>query len=175
MTNRKLSKFAAVLALSAALIGLGGNASQAGGPPKQLIGGVLGGVAGAGAGLLLGKEQGAIIGGLMGAALGAIVADRMDSGRSRFPSGEEYGGYIPPAPPPYEPAVVYQPGVYQPAAHPDFGRPGYGRPDYDRADNGRADYGRSDRRNPRIAQGSPYPAPSPYPVVYEDYRQHDWR
>lgn len=170
MTNRKLSKFAAVLALSAALIGLGGNASQAGGPPKQLIGGLLGGVAGAGAGLMLGKEQGAVIGGLMGAAIGAIVADRIDSGHSRFPSGEEYGGYIPPAPPPYEPAVVYQPGVYQPAAHPDYGRPDYGRPDY-----GRPDRVRYDRHDPRIAQGSPYPAPSPYPVVYEDYRQADWR
>jgi|JI10StandDraft_1071094.scaffolds.fasta_scaffold292093_2 hypothetical protein len=160
MTNRKLSKFAAVLALSAALIGLGGNASQAGGPPKQLIGGVLGGVAGAGAGLLLGKEQGAIIGGLMGAALGAIVADRMDSGRSRFPSGEEYGGYIPPAPPRYEPAVVYQPGVYQ-------------QPVVYRQQP--AEYGRYDRRDRRIGQSSPYPAPSPYPVAYEDYRQHDWR
>lgn len=160
MINRKLSKFAAVLALSAALIGLGGNASQAGGPPKQLIGGILGGVAGAGAGLMLGKEQGAVIGGLMGAALGAIVADRIDSGHSRFPSGEEYGGYVPPPPPRYEPSVVYQPGVYQqPVVYQQ-------QP---------ADYGRYDRRNHRMAQGSPYPAPSPYPVVYEDYRQADWR
>ena len=170
MANRKFSKFAAVLALSAALTGVGANASQAGGVPKELLGGLIGGAAGVGAGLLAGSKQGAAIGGLMGVVLGAVVANQVNSGdKHRHPPE----GYFPPAPPPYEPAVVYQPGgVYQPAAHPDYGRPEYGRADRDRND-------RRDRRN-RVAQASPHPAPSPYPVVYEvdrrpDYRQYDWR
>ena len=118
MMNRKLSKFAAVLALSAGLTAFGASASQAGGPPKQLIGGLIGGAAGVGAGLAFGKGQGALIGGLVGAAIGAIVADRVDTGdrRDRHHGGV-YDGYVPPPPATYEPAVVYQPApppVYGP-------------------------------------------------------------
>lgn len=162
MINRSFKKFAAVLALSATLVGVGANASHAGGVPKELLGGLIGGAAGVGAGLLAGSKEGAAIGGLMGAVLGAVVANQVDRDEDRRHA--QYDGYFPPAPPRYEPSVVYQPGgVYQPAGHPGWDR------------NDRRDNDRRDRRDRVAHQASPYPAPSPYPVVYEDYRQRDWR
>ena len=107
----RIAKFASILALSTGLIATGTTASFAGGPPKPLIGALVGGAAGAGIGFVGGKGQGALIGGILGLAAGALLGDQL-SHHDR--GGPEYAGYVPPPPPAYAPtAYAPAPAVYQ--------------------------------------------------------------
>ena len=111
----RIAKFASILALSTGLIAAGTTSSFAGGPPKPLIGALVGAGAGAGLGFVAGKGQGALIGGILGLAAGALVGNQLAQGHDH--DRPTYTGYLPPAPV-YAPGPVYAPTpvAYQPPA-----------------------------------------------------------
>ena len=111
----KLGKLLIGAALVSGLMAVGSTPGQA---DNELLGGLLGGGAGAGVGGLLGGGKGAAIGGILGLGLGALGANRL----SRDNEPEERA-YVAPPPPAYQsgyaapPPPAYQQG-YTPPAQP---------------------------------------------------------
>ncbi len=111
----KLGKLLIGAALVSGLMAVGSTPGQA---DNELLGGLLGGGAGAGVGGLLGGGKGAAIGGILGLGLGALGANRL----SKQDEPEERA-YVAPPPPAYQsgyaapPPPAYQQG-YAPPAQP---------------------------------------------------------
>ncbi len=121
----KLGKLLIGAALVSGLMAVGSTPGQA---ENELLGGLLGGAAGAGVGGLLGGGKGAAIGGILGLGVGALGANRL----SKEDEPEERA-YATPPPPAYPsgyaapPPPAYQQG-YAPPPPPPQGQQGYGAP-----------------------------------------------
>lgn len=125
MLTDNLTKFAAVMTLSAGLVAAGAGSSRAG-ELDPLFGALIGGGLGSGVGYAAGKSKGAAIGGLLGLGIGALVATAIDDNdRKRRRHYNDYS-YAPPPPPPaygyeapqyYEPSYGYNGGYYAPAPY----------------------------------------------------------
>lgn len=106
----KIAKIAAVTVMAAGIIGATGNDSRA--DNQTLLGGLLGGAAGAGIGAAFGGGKGAAIGGASGLLLGALAGTAIGR-EKRYDPPPSQGYYAPPPPP----AGYYapQPPTYAPA------------------------------------------------------------
>jgi hypothetical protein len=129
--NRITTKYlgAAVLASMVTVAGIAEARAD-----NELLGGLLGGGAGAGIGYAVGGGKGAALGGLAGLAIGALAANQF--WRNEAPAEPRYGraptptyngsryGHVPPRPA-YRPAgyAAYQP-AYRPAGYAVY-RPAY--------------------------------------------------
>ncbi len=117
----KLGKLLIGAALVSGLMAVGSTPGQA---DNELLGGLLGGGAGAGVGGLLGGGKGAAIGGILGLGLGALGANRLskqDEPEERAyvaPPPAYQSGYAAPPPPAYQQgyAPPAQPAQQAPAA-----------------------------------------------------------
>ncbi len=101
----KIGKFLVGTALVAGLMASGATPSQA---ENELLGGLLGGAAGAGVGAAVGGGKGAAIGGILGLGIGALGANQLSKQKQRQPT------YVAPPPPAYQqgyappPPTAYQ-------------------------------------------------------------------
>lgn len=114
MTTLKLTKFAAVAALSVGLVAASAAPSRAG-DLDPLFGGLIGGGIGSGIGYAAGHGKGAAIGGILGLGLGALIAASLDDDRHH----PRHVAYAPP-PPVYAPPVYTPPPVYRAPYEPSY-------------------------------------------------------
>ena len=100
----KIGKFLVGAALVAGLTASGATPSQA---ENELLGGLLGGAAGAGVGAAFGGGKGAAIGGILGLGIGALGANRLSRQKQQQPT------YVAPPPPAYQQGYAPPPPAYQ--------------------------------------------------------------
>ena len=102
----KIGKFLVGAALVAGLMASGTTPSQA---ENELLGGLLGGAAGAGVGAAFGGGKGAAIGGIRGLGIGALGANQLSKQKQQQPT------YVAPPPPPpaYQQGYAPPPPAYQ--------------------------------------------------------------
>ena len=98
----KIGKILAGAALVAGLTASGATPGQA---ENELLGGLLGGAAGAGVGAAFGGGKGAAIGGILGLGLGALGANQLS--KPKRPT------YVAPPPPVYQQGYAPPPPAYQ--------------------------------------------------------------
>jgi surface antigen len=116
----KLGKLLLATAVTIGLLGTGASQSRA---DNELLGGLLGGAAGAGLGAAFGGAKGAAIGGVAGLALGALSANQFSRSERRreqsyaAPPPQYSQGYAPP------PQYGYQPAAPQAYAAPSYPAP----------------------------------------------------
>ena len=125
----KIAKIIAVTVIAAGIVGASAGDSRA--DHQTLLGGLLGGAAGAGIGAAFGGGKGAAIGGVSGLLLGALAGNTI--GREKRYSRPPAQGYYAPPPagysayqqptyaPAYGGATAYTPPVAVPAPPPAFG------------------------------------------------------
>ena len=101
----KIGKFLVGAALVAGLTASGATPSQA---ENELLGGLLGGAAGAGVGGAIGGGKGAAIGGILGLGIGALGANQLS--RQKQP---QQPTYVAPPPPVYQQGYAPPPPAYQ--------------------------------------------------------------
>ena len=104
----KIAKIVAVTVMAAGLVGASVSDSRA--DHQTLLGGLLGGAAGAGLGAAFGGGKGAAIGGVSGLLLGALAGNTI--GREKRYSRPPAQGYYAPPPAGY---TAYQQPTYAPA------------------------------------------------------------
>ncbi len=102
----KIAKFVAVTVMAAGLVGASAGDSRA--DHQTLLGGLLGGAAGAGIGAAFGGGKGAAIGGVSGLLLGALAGNAASRERRYSPAPTQ--GYYAPPPAGY---YAYQQPVYR--------------------------------------------------------------
>ncbi len=100
----KIGKFLVGTALVAGLMASGATPSQA---ENELLGGLLGGAAGAGVGAAFGGGKGAAIGGILGLGIGALGANQLSKQKQQQPT------YVAPPPPAYQQGYAPPPPAYQ--------------------------------------------------------------
>ena len=90
----KTMKILAVVVMSVGLVGAAATDSRA--QNDTLLGGLLGGAAGAGIGAAFGGGKGAAIGGVSGLLLGALAGNSIGRNRNRYDPPPQQGYYAPP-------------------------------------------------------------------------------